>query len=238
MAEWAPTRFWKEAGVSEANGGYAVLLDGKPVKTPAKAALVTPSREMAEAVAAEWDAQDGRVNPVTMPVTRSVNSAIDRVAPQFEEVAEIVAAYGETDLICYRAEAPEALVAAQAEAWDPWLTYAAETLSAPMLATTGVMHVAQPANSVAALRSHVAAVDPFTLTALHDLTSLSGSLVMGLAALRGEADPEALWQASRVDELWQIEQWGDDEEAEKVAQRKRGHFLHAARFNRLAAGER
>ena len=234
MAEWAAKRFWKEAGVTEAPEGYAVHLDGRTVKTPAKAPLTLPSAALAEAVAEEWRAQGEKIDPLTMPFTRSANSALDRVAPQHEAVAEIVAAYGEDDLICYRAESPARLVAAQAEAWDPLMDWARDVLSAPLIATAGVMHVPQPATSVETLRARVHAQDAFALTALHDLTALSGSLVMGLAILEDHAAPEFLWDASRVDETWQISQWGEDAEAAETAARKRADFLHAAAFYRLS----
>lgn len=235
MADWELKRFWKAASIEPADcGGYAVLLDGRPVKTPAKAPLALPSAPLAQAVAAEWEAQDDRIDPATMPFTRSANSALDRVAPQQAEVGEIVAAYGESDLICYRAESPERLVALQAEAWDPLIDFARDRLDAPLIATVGIMHVPQPATSIEALRARVQKLDAFALTALHDLTALSGSLVIGLAALEGAAPIETLWQVSRVDEDWQAAQWGADEEASATAARKRADFLHAEAFLRLA----
>ena len=234
MAEWAAKRFWKAAEAVPQGDGFAVQLDGRPVKTPAKTPLTLPTEALARAVAAEWHAQGEKIDPLSMPFTRSANSALDRVAPQHAEVAEIVAAYGEDDLICYRAEAPAELVARQAEAWDPLVDWARDGLKAPLIMATGVMHVPQPATSVEALRALVHRQDAFALTALHDLTALSGSLVMGLAVLEGQAAPEALWAASRVDEDWQIEQWGEDEEAAEVAARKRADFLHAAELYRLS----
>lgn len=234
MAEWAAKRFWKAAEAVPEGAGFAVHLDGRAVKTPAKAPLILPTEALARAVAAEWQAQDERIDPLSMPFTRSANSALDRVAPQHAEVAEIVAAYGESDLICYRAESPAALVARQAEAWDPLVDWARDALAAPLVMATGVMHVPQPATSIEALRARVHRQDAFALTALHDLTALSGSLVMGLAVLEGETTPEALWALSRVDEDWQATQWGEDEEAAAVAARKRGDFLHAAALFRLS----
>ncbi|SIO29362.1 ATP12 family chaperone protein [Vannielia litorea] len=234
MAEWAAKRFWKAAEAVPVEGGFAVQLDGRPVKTPAKAPLLLPTEALAWAVAAEWEAQGERIDPLSMPFTRSANSALDRVAPQQAEVAEIVAAYGETDLICYRAAEPRELAALQAEAWNPLIDWARDVLDAPLIATEGLMHVPQPATSVEALRARVVGQDAFALTALHDLTALSGSLVIGLAVQAGQAAPEALWDLSRVDENWQIAQWGDDEEAAEVAARKRGDFLHAAEVYRLS----
>ncbi|MBY6155677.1 ATPase [Vannielia litorea] len=234
MAEWAAKRFWTEAQAVPEGAGFAVHLDGRPVKTPAKAPLLLPTEALARAVAAEWQAQGEKIDPLSMPFTRSANSALDRVAPQHADVAEIVAAYGESDLICYRADSPTALVERQAVAWDPLVDWASDALDAPLVIATGVMHVPQPATSIESLRALVQRQDAFALTALHDLTALSGSLVMGLAVQANHAAPEDLWERSRVDETWQIEQWGEDEEAAEVAARKRGDFLHAAELFRLS----
>lgn len=233
MSGWTPKRFWQAAAVAEAPGGFTVTLDGRAVKTPAKAPLVVPTRPLAEAIAAEWQAQEKVVDPRTMPFTRSANAAIDKVAVQFDEVAELIAAYGASDLVCYRAAEPAGLVARQAAGWDPLLVWAAEALGAPLVATTGVMHRAQPAESLAVLAALVRGLTPFELTAAHDLVGLSGSLVIGLAALRGQDDPEALWRLSRIDETWQQELWGVDEEAAEMDEARRLAFLHAARFHRL-----
>jgi chaperone required for assembly of F1-ATPase len=165
-----------------------------------------------------------------MPLTRTANSALDKVAPQKAEVAEMLAAYGETDLICYRAEGPETLARRQSEIWDPLLAWAAETLSAPLVATVGVIPVPQPEASVARLRDQVHALDPFALAAFHDLVAISGSLVIALAALKRQGTPESLWDASRIDETWQEELWGHDEEAAEMALNKRADFLQAMRF--------
>lgn len=230
MTGWTAKRFWKAATAETAPGGWEVRLDGRPVRTAAKAPLVLPTAALARAVAAEWDAQGATIDPAAMPLTRAANSAIDKVTPQREEVVAMLAAYGETDLLCHRAEAPEELVRRQAEAWDPLLSWAAAALSAPLIPTTGVIGVPQPAESLARLRAEVDALDPFELTAFHDLVALPGSLVLALAALRGQAPAEALWQASRVDERWQEELWGSDEEAARAAALKRRDFLQAMRF--------
>lgn len=234
MSDWAPKRFWKNAEVAEAGQGYEVLLDGRGVRTPAKSRLVLPTAAMAEAVAEEWLAQEERVDPVSMPVTRSANAAIDKVLTQHEEVVEIVAAYGESDLLCYRAEGPEGLVARQAAGWDPMLDWAREALGVEMRTTTGVMYVAQDPGAVAQLHDYVRQLDAFALTAAHDLVAMSGSLILGLAALRDAEDTERLWDLSRIDEAWQIEQWGDDEEAAQAAETKRQAFCHAKRFYDLS----
>ncbi|MBK5932528.1 chaperone required for assembly of F1-ATPase [Rhodovulum imhoffii] len=230
MAEWAPKRFWKAATVEIAEPGFAVSLDGRRVKTPAKAALIVPSRAMAQAIAAEWAAQGERLDPGTMPVTRAANAAIDKVAVQHGEVADMIAAYGETDLTCHRAEGPEVLCARQSAAWDPLLDWAHDVLGARLCPACGVIPTAQPPESLAALRTRVRALDTFELTALHDLVGLSGSLLIGLAAFEGWARIEALWDISRIDETWQEEQWGRDEDAAAASALKRKEFLQARRF--------
>ncbi len=231
---WVAKRFWTTASAQAAEGGHAVLLDGRPVRTPAKAPLVVPTRALAEAIAGEWQAQGEAIDPRAMPLTRAANSAIDTVAAQFDEVAGMIAAYGESDLLCYRAEAPDALVRRQAAAWDPWLDWAETGIGARLVVTQGIVAVDQPRDSLARLADAVHGCTAFELTALHDLVALTGSLVLGLAVARGALDPVAAWPISRIDEVWQIEQWGDDEEAAAVAAAKRADFLRAHRFLMLA----
>lgn len=230
MTGWKAKRFWKEATVEETQGGWTVRLDGRPVKTPAKAPLVLPTRAIAEAVAAEWDAQQGEVRPDTMPCTRAANSAIDKVAPQFVEVVRIVVAYGGTDLLCYRANGPDPLIARQAQGWDPLLDWAEVALGARLCPTAGVMHVPQDSATLQCLEARIAALSPFALAAFHDLVALSGSLVLAFAVIEGRLDPEAAWRLSRIDEEWQIEQWGEDEEAAALTEARHQAFLQAARF--------
>lgn len=232
---WAPRRFWTEAAAVEAPGGWGVRLDARTLRTPGRAPLVLPTRALAEAVAAEWAAQGARVQPATMPLTRAANTAIDRVAPDPAPVVDEIARYGASDLLCYRAAAPAALARRQAEAWDPLLAWAAGALAAPLAVTEGVVFVAQPESSLAALRAQVAALSPFALTALSELVGLSGSLVIGLAVAAGR-DPAALWEAACLDERWQAEQWGADAEAEAASRSRREAFLAAARLMRLAGG--
>lgn len=234
MTGWARRRFWTAAAV-EADGaeGFRVVLDGRDVRTPAKAPLRVPTRALAEAIAAEWAAQGDTIDPEAMPVTRAANSAIDKVAPDPAAVVAEVAGFGASDLLCYRADGPGVLVARQAAAWDPLLHWADRALGAPLRVTRGIVHVAQPPESLAALHARVAALDPFGLTALHDLVSTSGSLVIGLRALEPDADIKALWAASRIDEDWQIEQWGEDAEARAAADAREGAFRLAERFYRF-----
>ncbi|MFM7442943.1 MAG: ATP12 family chaperone protein [Tabrizicola sp.] len=230
MSVWAARRFWTTASAVPVEGGYAVHLDGRPVRTPLKAPLLLPTLGLAEAVAAEWQAQEGKVNPETMPFTRTANSAIDKVAPQFDAVAAMLAEYGGSDLLCYRAEAPPDLVARQAEAWDPILVWALERFGADLLVTSGVMHVAQPPESLVGLHRRVAGMSAFQLSAFHDLVALSGSLVLALAVTDRRVTAEQAWSLSRIDEDWQISLWGEDEEAAEIAALKRAAFLQADRF--------
>ena len=185
---------------------------------------------MADAVAAEWDAQEKEVDPASMPFTRSANAAIDKVRIQHGEVADMLADYGDSDLLCYRATHPQALQDRQASEWDPALDWAAEALSARLIPVAGVLHQPQPDTALSTLRQRVHALDAFQLAAFHDLVSLSGSLILGFAAALNWRNPGEIWRISRLDENWQIEQWGHDEEAHLVAETKKAAFLHAKRF--------
>ncbi len=234
MSDWAPKRFWKETRADACEGGFTVYLDTRTVRTPAKAPFTLPTLALAEACAAEWDAQEAQIDPAAMPFTRTANSALDKVAVQHDEVAEMIAAYGDSDLTCYRADAPVELVARQAEAWDPLLDWAGEAFGARLKPRTGIMHAPQDAEALARLRAEVSSLDAFRLAAFHDLVSLSGSLVIGLAVAHGHLDAETAWTLSRIDEDWQAEQWGEDEEAAEHAALKRQAFLDAALFFRLA----
>ncbi|WP_299872323.1 ATP12 family chaperone protein [uncultured Sulfitobacter sp.] len=237
MSDWKAKRFWKSAAVVPAQGGFTVELDGRPVRTPAKQLLILPSAAMARVVAQEWDAQEDVIKPHTMPATKTANAALDKVTVQHGEVADMLAAYGDSDLLCYRAEGPAELVARQAEVWDPMLEWAATTLGARLEPRVGVIHAPQDpaALEVLSLRTHQLGV--FELAAFHDLVSLSGSLVLGFAAALGARDSDALWDMSRLDEIWQAEQWGRDEEAEAQSALRRAAFLHASRMFALSQPE-
>lgn len=234
MAEWAAKVFWKDVAVKPVAGGFAVTLDGRTVKTPGKHALVLPTRALAEMVAAEWAAQSGVVRPETMPATRTANSAVEKVAPAREAVIDDLSGYGGSDLLSYRAEGPAGLVDRQAAAWDPLLDWAAAALEARLATGAGIVHVPQSPDALARLRAEVAAMDDFRLAAFHDLVALSGSLVLALAVVHGRLDPETAWALSRIDEDWQAEHWGRDEEAEAATALKRAAFVHAARFHAAA----
>jgi len=234
MSEWAAKRFWEHTDVEPRDAGFTVTLDGREVKTPAKTPLIVPTEEMAVAIALEWKAQEEKVDPLTMPCTRSANAALDKVTQQFNEVVDLIAAYGGNDLICYRAEGPESLIRRQSQAWDDLVDWSATALSAPLKITTGIMPIDQEKPTLDALHGLVAGLDPFRLTAFHDLTSISGSLILALAITKDRLTADDAWTLARIDEDWQIEQWGEDEEASEQAALKRAAFLHAERFYRLS----
>ncbi|WP_375255223.1 ATP12 family chaperone protein [Yoonia sp.] len=233
MSDWKPKRFWRKAIAAQTETGFTVLLDTRTVRTPAKAALTVPTMAMAEAIAAEWDAQGKLLDPATMPVTRGANAAIDKVSTQRAEVTALLAEYGESDLLCYRAAGPEALIAQQAQGWDPVLDWAASSLDARLFVGEGVMHVPQTSQALQNLRAALDAFDNFELAAAHDLIAISGSLVLALAVTRNALSADQAWQLSRIDEDWQTSQWGEDDEATKSALVKQQAFLDAAAFYNL-----
>ncbi|MBW7922180.1 MAG: ATPase [Rubellimicrobium sp.] len=233
MAEWQARVFWREVTVAPAPGGHAVHLDGRPVRTPNRAPLTLPSRPLADLVAGEWAAQAGVIRPELMPATRLANSAIEKVRPARDAVVALLAGYGETDLLCYRAEGPPGLCALQAQGWDPLVDWAA-ALGIGLRTGTGVMPIAQPGAALDRLTDEVAAMDDFRLAAFHELVTLSGSAIIALAVVHGVRDPETAWTLSRIDEDWQAAAWGRDAEAESVAEARRQGFLFAARFHALA----
>jgi chaperone required for assembly of F1-ATPase len=226
-------RFYREARVRHGEEGGEVLLDERPVKTPAKRTLALPSEPLARAVAAEWNAQGEEVRPRTMPLTGLANAAIDRVAPDKEAFARSLAAYGETDLLCYRADAPASLVARQSELWDPLLAWARRRFDVNFEVTTGIVHKPQPAHTLAQLSQAVAAHGAFELAALSPLVTISGSLVIALALAEEAIGLETAWAAATLDEAWQAEQWGEDEEATARLEARRAEFEAAERFLRL-----
>ena len=234
MADFAAKRFWKDTTVAAVEDGFTVLLDGRNVRTPAKALLVGPTETMAEQVRLEWDAQEGEIDPNIMPFTRGANAAIDKVSVQHAEVADMLAEYGDSDLLCYRATFPQELVAEQAKAWDPILEWIFETYGVRLETRQGVMPVPQNETALALLRARVHGLDKFQLSAFHDLVSLSGSLALGFAATESLHPPQALWALSRVDESFQIAQWGEDDEASRVADIKCKSFMHAYDFFHMA----
>ena len=209
-------RFYAHADVLETDGGFAVTLDGKPIRTPSGRQVVVPVKAIAEAVAAEWQAQQETIDPLTMPLTRFANSVVQSVVDRADLVADDVARYLRSDLLFYRAGHPEALVAREAEHWDPVLFWAAETLGAHFILAEGIVHVRQPDQAISAARGALPD-DPWRIAALHVITTLTGSALLALALFHGVIDPEQAWAAAHVDEDWNAEKWGVDEE---VAARK------------------
>jgi chaperone required for assembly of F1-ATPase len=225
-----PKRFYKEARTVERDGAFVLELDGKTARTPAKNLLAAPNRALGDALAAEWNGLGEIVDPAAMPLTRLLNVAIDRVAGDSEAVAADIAKYAGSDLVCYRASEPEGLVAAQAAAWDPVLGWAREALGARFSLSEGVRHVAQPEESLAAVRAAIEKVEkPFGLAALATVTALTGSVLIALMLARGALSAEAAWNAGHVDEQWNAAKWGEDADAMKRLASRRAEFDAAAR---------
>jgi chaperone required for assembly of F1-ATPase len=204
-------RFYANAGVVESPGGFAITLDDKPVRTPSGRALVAPTRVIADAIAAEWEAQQESIYPLTMPMSRLANSVVDAVVDRLEAVTEDVVKYLGSDLLFYRAGHPEALVAREAALWDPVLFWAADALGAHFILAEGIVHVRQPDSAIAAARAALPA-DPWSIAALHVVTTLTGSALLALALLRGVLDSDQVWAAAHVDDDWNMEKWGVDPE--------------------------
>jgi chaperone required for assembly of F1-ATPase len=223
-------RFWTEVAVVEQEGGWGIALDGRPVRTPARAPLVMPGKPLADAIAQEWREAGEDVDPRAMPLTGLANAAIDRVAPDRLAFAAGLARYAEADLACYRAQGPGALVERQSASWDELLCWARRRFDVDFVTTDGLIHVAQPSATVERLAQAVAALDAFHLAGLSPLVTLGGSLVAALAVLEGAIAPEAAWDSVTLDEHWQRDQWGSDAEAEAALENKRRDFLAAARF--------
>jgi chaperone required for assembly of F1-ATPase len=205
-------RFYKKAGVGQGEGGFQILLDGKPVRTPARRTLAAPTQPLAEAIAAEWEAQTEAIDASKMPLTRLANAIIDGVADAPREVAGEIEKYLGSDLLFYRAGEPQGLVERQARYWDPVLAWAREALGARFVLAEGVVFVAQPEEALAAARSAVPG-DPWRLGASHVITTLTGSALLALALAAGKLSLEEAWEAAQVDEDWQMQQWGRDESA-------------------------
>lgn len=225
-------RFWTEVAVIPEHG---IALDGRPVRTPGRVELILPTPALAEAVAAEWRASGDTLDPAAMLLTGLANAATDRIAPDRLTFAAGLARFGETDLLCYRADGPEPLVARQAAGWDPVIAWARGRYDIRLETTTGIIHRAQPAATVARLGEAVAALDAWTLAALSPLVTLTGSLLLGLALLEGALTPDETWAAAHVDEDWQAEQWGEDQLATERRDLRRREFDAAVRFFSLSS---
>lgn len=207
-------RFYKEVSVAAADGGHAVLLDGRAVRTPARRPLAVPTRKLAELLAAEWDAQGEVINPPAMPLTRLVNTAIDGVALDQRAIFDDILRFAGSDLLCYRADSPEGLVQRQNDSWNPVLDWAAQSLGARFILAEGVIHQEQPPEAISAFSDGLRSfATPLGLTCLHTITALTGSALLALAVASGRLSAQDAWAAAHVDEDWQIEHWGTDEEA-------------------------
>jgi chaperone required for assembly of F1-ATPase len=226
-------RFWKDVAIVEGDGGFVILLDAKPVRTPARRPLALPSEVLAEAIAEEWRAVEQDIDPRAMPLTGLANAAIDRVAPDKPAFAAGLARYAQADLTCYRAAGPRELAAVQELAWDALLGWARRRYDIDFVTTEGLTHVAQPAPTIERLSHAVEALDAFRLAGLSPLVTIGGSLVAALALLERAITPVQAWDAVSIDERWQIEQWGADAEAEAAIESRRRDFLAAAEFLEL-----
>lgn len=228
-------RFYREVSVAPGEGGFAIQLDGRTVRTPDRADLAVPTTALADAIADEWRAQGDTVAPATMKLTGLANAAIDKVRPARAAFIADLAKYGESDLLCYRAGDPADLVATEAAAWDPLLGWAQARFDIHFEIATGIVHRAQPPATVARLAEAVAARDDFALAALSPLVRIAGSLVIALAVAEGAIDADAGFDAAHLDEIWQVGRWGEDAEAAAARAARKSDFLSAARFTALLA---
>ncbi|MBO6825903.1 MAG: hypothetical protein JJ879_06855 [Sneathiella sp.] len=226
-------RFYKQVTAGDVDGGYSVFLDGRPIKTPAKSALVLASLPMAEAIAAEWDQQKEEVTPASMPLMRYAATAIDRVTPQRDKVIEDLSGYGDTDLVCYRATYPERLVQRQSEAWDPLVKWVADEHGVNLQVTAGVGYIKQDPKGLAKMKSVLEAQSDLHLAAIHDIVSLTGSLVVTLAVIAGRLNAEEAFEISELDETHVIEEWGEDAEAAARRKNNKASLVSAVEFLNL-----
>ncbi len=225
-----PKRFYKIVNVCETPGGYGIELDGRGIKTKVKAALAVPARELAELIAAEWRDQGEFINPAAMPLSRIANSAIDLVAKNPEPVRGEILGYAASDLLCYRAASPRALIARQDELWSPILALAAQKLGAKFQTTASLVHLEQSKAALGAFENWLGGEGAFELAAEHTLTVLSGSALIAWALAADEISQQKAWRAAHVDEDWQIGQWGEDEEAKGRSEARYIEFKAAADF--------
>jgi chaperone required for assembly of F1-ATPase len=224
-------RFYSSASVIEADGGFAITLDGKPIRTPSGRIITAPSRDIAQTIAAEWEAQQQTINPLTMPLTRFANSVAEAVIDRLDDVLADIARYFSSDLLFYRAGHPEGLVARETAHWDGVLFWAADTLGAHFILAQGIVHVRQPDAAIEAARAALP-TDPWLVAALHVVTTLTGSALLALALLHGVREPEQVWAAAHVEEDWNAEQWGVDEEAASRRAARLTDFQAAVRILR------
>ena len=231
-----PKRFYSNVTVGEADNGFSVLLDDRPVRTPKKLPLVVPTRALADEIAKEWAAQTEHIDPASMPLSKLAITAIDGVTGSMDEVAGDIVRFAGSDLLCYRAEAPAALAEMQALVWDPVLRWAEAQTGARFLLAEGVMPVTQSREALSRFGGLVAPFGAFALTALHVMTTLTGSAILALAVATGQLTAEEAWNAAHLDEDWQIARWGVDVEAADRRARRHAEMLAASRFLHLLSG--
>lgn len=227
-------RFWNEVSVEPADSGWRVALDGRPLKTQGGAPQIVPTRALAELLAGEWSAQGEEVDPASFPHRDMADYAIDMVQTDPQAIVAKLLRYAESDTLCYRADPDEPLHKRQWEEWEPIVTAFEAREGVRLERVSGIVHKAQPAETLERLEARLTALDPFTLAALEAVTSLSASLCIGLSALDPAAAPQALWAAAELEETWQVELWGSDWEAEERRERRKADFLRAVRFARAA----
>lgn len=230
-------RFYSNAAVATGEGGYRVELDGRGINTPAGRKLTLPTLPLAEAVASEWNGQGETIDVHSLRLTRIANSVLDGVLGREAEVAEEIAGYGASDLLCYRATGPAELAARQSASWDPVLGWASDALGVSLLTTAGITWCEQPETSLTALRENLGRRNGWELAALHVMTGLLGSAMLALAHAEGKLTAEEAWAAAHIDEDWQISQWGEDYEARKRRENRQADFLAASRLYALCSGQ-
>ena len=227
-------RFYKKVAVTGTAAPFSVTLDERSLRTPLKRALDLPTKRLAEAVASEWAAQAEKIDPHSMPYTKLANTAVDRVTSDHERIMSEIVDFAGSDLVCYRAEKPRDLIERQSRAWQPVLDWARATFAAEFLVTEGIVHIEQPSRSLGAMRDYLGGKSSWALTALHNMTTLTGSALIAAMACDGAILPAEAWLAAHVDEDWQIEQWGSDEEARHRRDYRKREFDICLRFCELS----
>lgn len=227
-----PKRFYEKASHEKSGEEqeWIVLLDGKAIKTPAQTRFVVPSGPLAEAIAAEWKAQEEHIDPDTMPLMRLANAALCQILGREDAVADEIAAYAASDLLCYRAEIPQGLIEAQTQKWDPVLVWFKAEWGVDFTLASGIIHAGQPEESLRRVRRELGRADAFTMSVLHTITTLTGSVLLALAHAYGPLSTEEAWAAAHVDEDWQISQWGEDTDASTRSEARGKEMMAAARF--------
>ena len=236
MSEWKQKRFWKSVHVVSSEAGYFIKLDDKILKTPAKRQMMLPTEALAKKVASEWGQQVEEIDPTIMPFTKAASAALDKVSEQFEEVSSLLGEYGDTDLLYYRADSPPELQKRQKTGWDPIVKWAENTFKVQINCGTGIVYIPQNEKLFSEIRIKISSLNIFELTAFYDMVSITGSLILGLAIINGRLSAEEAYQLSRIDEQWQLEQWGEDEEAQVASNLKNIAILHSEEFFALSDG--